>query len=123
MGFGPWQMRVQVATYGTSDPQDKVMAFYRQALTKYGDVVECSGDTPVGKPTVTSDGLSCDEHNSGSVKWGDKSGININNLHLVLKTGSRHHQHIVGFKDVDGETRFSLVALDLPNTDKEQQTN
>jgi len=122
MGFGPWQMHIQVATYGTSDPQDKVVGFYRQALSKYGDVVECSGDTPVGKPTVTSEGLSCSDHDNGSSHWG-KSNININDLHLALKTGSKRHQHIVGFKDKEGETRFSLIALDLPNTDKDEQTN
>jgi hypothetical protein len=40
-----------------------------------------------------------------------------------LKTGSRHHQHIVGFKEREGETRFSLIALDLPNSDTDKQTN
>jgi hypothetical protein len=29
----------------------------------------------------------------------------------------------VGFKQKEGETRFSLIALDLPDTDKDQQTN
>lgn len=122
LGFGPWQIHVQVASYATGDPQDKVMTFYRQALSKYGDVLECSGDTPIGKPTVTAEGLSCTDHDHGSTNW-NKSGVNINDLHLELKTGSRHHQHIVGFKDAAGETRFSLIALDLPNTTKDDQTN
>jgi hypothetical protein len=34
---------------------------------------------------------------------------------LELKAGSKRHQHIVGFeKSASGETRFALVALDLP---------
>jgi hypothetical protein len=124
MGFGPWQLHVQVASYGTTDPQDKVVAFYRQALGKYGTVIECSSDTPIGTPTQTTEGLTCaDDVKEGSSNWSHNSGININDLHLELKTGSRHHQHIVGFKQKEGETRFALIALDLPNTDKEDQTN
>ena len=34
---------------------------------------------------------------------------------LELKAGSKRHQHIVGFENSDnGQTRFELVALDLP---------
>ena len=123
MGFGPWQMHVQVATYGTSDSQDKVLAFYRQALSKYGDVLECDGNDAVGTTTRTSEGLTCSDHDhGGSTKW-NKSGVNIDDLHLELKTGSRHHQHIVGFKQKEGQTHFSLIALDLPNTNKDEETN
>lgn len=123
MGFGPWQIHVQVATYGTTDSQDKVVSFYRNALAKYGDVIECDGDEAVGATKTTSEGLTCADHDKGgSTKW-NKSGVNIDDLHLELKTGSRHHQHIVGFKQKEGETRFSLIALDLPNTNKDEQTN
>jgi hypothetical protein len=32
-----------------------------------------------------------------------------------LKAGSKRHQHIVGFESsAPGQTRFALVALDLP---------
>jgi hypothetical protein len=32
-----------------------------------------------------------------------------------LKAGSKRHQHIVGFQSsAPGQTRFALVALDLP---------
>jgi hypothetical protein len=34
---------------------------------------------------------------------------------LELKAGSRRHQHILGFEgSKDKQTRFALVALDLP---------
>jgi len=34
---------------------------------------------------------------------------------LLLKAGSKRHQHIVGFEDQkDSQTHFCLVALDLP---------
>ena len=123
MGFGPWQMHVQVASYETADSQGKVLSFYRQALSRYGDVLECEGDAAVGDRKTTSEGLTCSDHDKGgSTKW-NKSGVNIDDLHLELKTGSRHHQHIVGFKQKEGQTRFSLIALDLPNTSKDEETN
>ena len=123
MGFGPWQMHVQVASYGTNDPEDKVLAYYKQALGRFGPVIECSGDTAVGTPSTTPEGLSCRDHeHAGSTKW-NNSGVNIDDMKVELKAGSRHRQHLVGVKKKNGETRFSLIALELPNSDKEQQTD
>jgi hypothetical protein len=116
LGFGEWQMRVQAVSYGTTDSQDKVMAFYKKALGKYGDVITCQGSAPVGKPTVTSDGLTCadDEKQTNVQIKGSKNGMDIGKG-LQLKAGSKRHQHIVGFDEAkDGKTRFALVALDLP---------
>jgi len=43
MGFGEWQLRVRAVSYTTPDPEDKVIAFYRKALARYGDVITCKG--------------------------------------------------------------------------------
>lgn len=64
MGFGQWQMRVDVVTYTTPDAQNKVTAFYKNALGRFGDVLSCQGDHPVGTPTITSEGLTCNESHS-----------------------------------------------------------
>jgi hypothetical protein len=116
LGFGEWQLRVRAVSYGTEDSQDKVAAFYKKALTRYGDVITCQGKSTVGTPAVTSEGLSCSD-GSGDIKLdldGNKSGADITGG-LELKAGSKRHQHIVGFEDsVEGKTRFALVALDLP---------
>jgi hypothetical protein len=45
---------------------------------------------------------------------------------MELKAGSKRHQHIVGFQASDnGQTRFALVALDLPSiaTDNPNKSN
>lgn len=111
LGFGEWQLRVKVVTYETSDPRDKVIAFYRNALGRFGDVVECKGDHPVGSPTVTGEGLSCSEdrgntriHVSGVTEGDD----------LTLRAGSKRHQHIFAIKNGGEGTRFALVELQLP---------
>jgi hypothetical protein len=116
MGFGEWELRVKVVNFSTSDSQDKVVAFYKNALTRYGDVITCRGTTPVGAPTVTSEGLTCaDDKNNRSTVQIDRSDYGSGENNLELKAGSERHQHIVGFHTSEaGETHFALVALDLP---------
>ncbi len=116
MGFGEWQLRVKAVSYGTPDAQDKVVAFYKKALGRYGDVLTCQGDAPVGTPITTAEGLNCsDSGKRSSFQFnGNKNGIPDANG-LQLKAGSKRHQHIVAFDNPkDGQTRFALVALDLP---------
>lgn len=116
MGFGEWELRVKVVNYSTSDSQDKVLAFYKKALTRYGDVITCEGNTPVGTPTATSEGLTCadDKGNTNTVQV-DRGDYGSGKDSLELKAGSKRHQHIVGFESsAPDHTRFALVALDLP---------
>lgn len=114
LGFGEWEMRVRAVSYGTTDKRDQVVAFYKKALERFGNVLTCQNNAPVGTPTVTTEGLTCDDSHHGhvSVEAGDfREGAG----NFELRAGSMHHQHIVGFEDSkNGETRFALVALDLP---------
>ena len=112
LGFGEWQLRVKAVSYGTHDSQDKVAAFYKKALERYGDVITCDGNNPVGTPTQTREGLTCTENSkNGKVQFDDHDF----KQNFQLKAGSKRHQHIVGFENPkDGKTRFALVALDLP---------
>jgi len=115
LGFGEWELRVRAVSYATSDTQDQVTAFYKKALGRYGDVISCQGHSPVGTPTTTSEGLTCaDDGSSANVKI-DRKDYGTGNDSFELKAGSRRHQHIVGFENPkNGQTRFALVALDLP---------
>lgn len=124
LGFGEWELRVRAVSYGTPDSQDKVVAFYKKALGRYGDVIVCQGHSPVGTPTATSEGLTCsDDGNGNGIKIDHKDyGTGENNTEL--KAGSKRHQHIVGFEDSkNGETRFALVALDLPSSGKDSKSD
>jgi hypothetical protein len=116
LGFGRWKLRVKVASYETPDSRDKVAAFYKKAMDRYGSVITCKGNSPVGAPETTSQGLTCaDDENHGH-----KINVNAGNFHsgsdgLELKAGSKRHQHILSFDNSsDGKTQFSLVMLDLP---------
>ncbi len=129
MGFGSWKLRVRVAHYTTTDKRDQVLAFYRNALSEYGGVIECAGDKPVGAKAVTSEGLTCDhsDHDHVSVRGSVSSHGNFNSDDLQLKAGSTRHQHIVSFEGdgASATTRFSLIALDLPHgvDDEQKGTN
>jgi hypothetical protein len=112
LGFGPWQLRVQVEHYSTADDRDKVLSYYRKTLTRFGDVIECRGEEPVGSTTRTAEGLTCtdDEKNHH---------VNVSDHELSLRVGSKRHQHIVAIdkesaNSDSGPTKFTLVALDLP---------
>ena len=125
LGFGEWKMRVQVAHFNTSDDRDKVLTYYRKSLSRYGDVIECRDDQPVGSPAKTAEGLTCSENDKDrhmKVDTGDHG--------LTLRAGSRRHQHIVAFDKDDadsasGPTKFTLIALDLPaeTWKKDRQTD
>ena len=109
LSFGDFHLGVRAASYKTSDGQDAVIAFYKKDLGRYGQVIECRHDQPVGQPTHTAQGLSCNEHEKefhhSSVHAGSE---------LELRCGSPQHQHIVAVEDKDGGTKIGLVALDLP---------
>jgi hypothetical protein len=108
MSFGSFQLRVKAASYRTQDSPDQVTAFYRKALGRYGDVIQCQNDKAVGAPTRTAEGLTCDNEGKDVSFNTDSSGK------LELKAGSKQHQHIAAI-DPDGNgTKFGLVALDLP---------
>jgi hypothetical protein len=115
LGFGEWQLRVKAVSYQTADSQDKVTAFYKKALGRYGNVITCQGNSPVGTPAITTEGLTCADdgkHNNVHIDQGD---YHFDKGGLELKAGSKHHQHIVGFESPRyNQTRFALVALDLP---------
>jgi len=114
LGFGEWEMRVRAVSYGTADTKEQVTAFYKKALGRYGDVLTCQGNSPVGTPTATSEGLTCADDKNTNVKI-DRGDYGSTDHGLELKAGSKRHQHIVGFEEPKGgKTRFALVALDLP---------
>ena len=116
LGFGQWELRVRAVSYETPDSQDKVVDFYKKALGRYGDVITCKGNAPVGTPTVTHQGLSCANDDKNSDVHIDQGDYHVDKGNLELKAGSKRRQHIVGFENSkDSKTRFALVALDLPN--------
>lgn len=112
MGFGNWQLHVDVVTYQTAAPQSKVIAFYKNALGRFGTVISCQGDKAVGTPAATPEGLTCSKDHGSNV---NVNGVNVDDQNnFTLRAGSKHHQHIFVLKSSGEGTRFSLVELELP---------
>lgn len=107
--FGRFKLRVKALSFLTPDPVDKVAAFYRKDLAKYGTVITCQGHRPVGEPTRTAEGLTCEEDHDNH-----GSSANVGDSDLELKTGSKQHQHIIGLERQGDQTKIGMVALDLP---------
>jgi len=112
LNFGDFHLGVKAASFQTSDAPDKVEAFYRRDMARYGDILECKGKDTVGQPTRTAAGLTCSEnqdHHRHTIH------VNTDADHLELRAGSPEHEHIVGIEPKDGGTKIGLVALDLPS--------
>jgi hypothetical protein len=109
LNFGSFHLGVKALSYKTPDAPDKVMAFYRKDMTRFGAVILCRGNHAVGTPDHTQDGLTCDKDHGNKVNVDEESSKD------ELKAGSKLHQHIVAI-DPDGSgTKIGLVALDLPS--------
>jgi hypothetical protein len=98
-GFG-YGLRVVALEYESKDAPEKVVAFYKDQLKKYGDVLVCH-----------TAGLNV---NAGIRKHNDShelacegdSGHNIE-----LKVGTQENQHIVAIEPSGSGSNFSLVYV------------
>jgi hypothetical protein len=94
-------VKVVVREYRSDDTPDKILAFYRKEMHKFGDVIQCDKghsnfrfhkhdkDTPV----------SCDSSESGS------------SAEQTLKVGMENNQHVVAVKPSGNGSEFALVYV------------
>jgi predicted small secreted protein len=110
MSFGGFKLKVKVAAFRTDDSPDKVESFYRDGMKRFGDVIVCKNNQPIGSPAKTGEGLTCDNKHGGHVSVNNDTSNHL----MELKAGSEQHQHLVTMDQDGGGTKFSLVVLDLP---------
>ncbi len=97
----PWfGMKVVALNLETPDEPKQIAAFYRQALSKYGDILDCSDPADRNRKSRSSDDLTCDRDDSRKHS-------------VVLKVGTEENQRIVAIKPHGNGTRFSLVHVDV----------
>lgn len=90
----------------SKDSPEKVAAFYRKALARYGEVLDC-GKVAQQKVAAQPDAASCEADQPA------EGGF-------TLKAGTRKKQHIVGIEPRDGKTRIALVYVEDRNPDGKQ---
>jgi hypothetical protein len=124
MNFGSWHLHVKAIGYRSSDSEDKILAYYKKAMSQYGDVLTCKDKVAIGEPTRTLQGLTCtnDHEYDVSMKLDtSKNKINVQTptAHLSgsvkLLAGSPENQHMVEFTPSSDGTKFALVAVQLPH--------
>jgi hypothetical protein len=94
--------KLAVLKLESNDAPEKVAAFYRKALAKYGKVVDCSASaktTAEKEKGNSSNELSCEDEQP-------KSG------EFVLKAGTKEEQHVVGVQASGDLTVFHLVYVE-----------
>lgn len=97
-GFG---LTVVAMNLESDDKPERVAAFYRKALSKYGHVLDCS-DAAKNKQR------SRDEVAEGIVCDADDPGANS----IVYKVGTNANHRIAAIRPHGSGTRFSLVHVD-----------
>lgn len=97
-------LKLIVAKYESEDPAEKILAFYRDKMKKYGKVLECHnrGDNGGFHSDNDQEGnqpLKCEGDNSGPVQ--------------ELKVGTEGNAHIVSIESRDSGkgTTFAIVYL------------
>ncbi len=94
----------------SNDAPEKVAAFYRKALAKYGRVWNCADSTKAAdemEKNVSPNELDCqDDH--------PESG------ETVLKAGTKARQHVVGIKPEEGLSIIQLVYVEAPVSDSKK---
>lgn len=122
MSFGNWHLNVKAIEYHSSDPEDKIVAFYKKSMGQYGDVLTCKDKTAIGEPAKTQQGLTCanDHEYDVDMKLDTSTNkMNIKTPHITgdikLLAGSPDNQHIVEFSPTSDGTKFSMVVVQLPH--------
>jgi hypothetical protein len=107
---GSSEFKIAVLKLDSTDAPDKVAAFYRQALSKYGKILECTSSTKAGEKqddSKSSKKLTCDSDDP-------KNGG------LELKAGTPKDQHVAGIEPNGAGTIIQLAYIKLPkDSDKD----
>ncbi len=106
--LGAWGGRsgfkLAVLKMQSDDAPDKVTAFYRKALSKYGKVLNCS-DSFAAQKDRSSDGLDCESDHADDGE-------------TVLKSGTKDVEHIVSIKRNGSGSVYDLVYMEAKGLSK-----
>ena len=110
--FGAWggssRFKLAVLKMESDDTPDKVTAFYRKALSKYGKVLNCPDPgSAEAEKDKSSNGLDCE---SDHPEKGE----------IVLKSGTKEMQHIASIKTNGSGSVYDLVFLEAKGSERDR---
>jgi hypothetical protein len=89
--------KIAVLKLTSQAPIDDIARFYRDALSRYGDVLDCSKETPASRSR--DDILTCDDKETKRDS-------------LIYKVGLPKHQHLVRLQDKGDRVHIEIVRID-----------
>jgi hypothetical protein len=92
-------VKVVAVEYETQDAPAKVIAYYKEQLKKYGNVLECHSESRHYDYEGDSEELTCEGNNNGKT--------------VELKVGTKSNQHIVSINPESQGADFALVYVRL----------
>jgi hypothetical protein len=105
---GSFGFKIAVVKMESDDAPDKIAKFYRKALSKYGQVLNCSDTAEAAaQKDKPSNGLDCD---SDHAEKGE----------IVLKSGTKEIQHIASVKANGSGSVYDLVFVEAKGSDKDK---
>src|SRR5215467_11596424 len=90
-------VKVVAVEYESDDPPTKIIAYYKNELKRYGNVLECRTSGEFHGSERDSDELKCEGNNKGD--------------RVELKVGSKSNQHVVSVKPQGKGSDFALVYV------------
>jgi hypothetical protein len=107
---GSFAFKLAVVKLESNDPPQKIAAFYKKALAKYGAVLDCVADSSRASEKDESESskkLTCEDDKP---KPGE----------MLFKAGTKEKQHIVGIEPSGNGSLFQLVYVESPDSDKKK---
>ncbi|HZD94099.1 MAG TPA: hypothetical protein VE133_07580 [Candidatus Sulfotelmatobacter sp.] len=93
-------LKVVALKFESDDSPDKVLAFYRKEMGKYGKVVDCTGGFNMNFHHRDKDAeVTCDGHESG------------HEYREELKVGTENNQRVLAVKPAGNGSEFALVYV------------
>lgn len=90
-------VNVVALKFVSDDAPDKVLAFYRNDMAKYGNVVECAGGSELPQHHEGNAAVRCEATDTG------------HDYREELKVGTENNQRIVAVKPSGSGSEFALV--------------
>lgn len=97
---GSLGFRLSLMKFSTGDSVDKVATFYRDAMGRYGNVLDCTGPRPAPAAPADKKVLACNKDDKGEP--GGK----------LYKVGTPNQQRIVSIKPVSGRVEFEMLRIE-----------
>jgi len=94
-------LKVVALKFQSDDPSDKILAFYKKDMGKYGNVVDCTGGFNMNFHHHDKDAeVTCDNHSGSEHGYKEE-----------LKVGTENNQRVIAVKPSGNGTEFTLVYV------------